>query len=160
MCAAGSCKPRRRRARHRPHLNLAATVEQVADHGCGQLVGELTGGAVIDPVTLLRLACDAIIHRVVTDGASAILDYGHASRVVPAPLWNALVVRDRHCRFPGCDRPAHWCEAHHVRHWPDGGKTRLDNLVVDECATRIGATVEVTTPAGKVLTSHPPPIGR
>jgi hypothetical protein len=119
------------------------------------------------------LACDAVIRRVVTDGASTILDYGRASRVVPAPLWNALVLRDRHCRFPGCDRPAHWCEAHHVRHWPDGGKTRLDNLVV--LCTRHhhlchhpgwqvkllpDATVEVTTPTGKHLTSHPPPIGR
>jgi hypothetical protein len=159
-------------ARHRPHLNLVATIEQVAEHGCGQLVGELTAGAVVDPVTLSRLACDAVIHRVVTDGASTILDYGRASRVVPQALWNALVLRDRHCRFPGCDRPAHWAEAHHVRHWPDGGETRLENLVVFcsrhhhvchlpgwQVKLLPDATVEVTTAAGKVLTSHPPPIG-
>jgi hypothetical protein len=37
---------------------------------------------------------------------SAILDYGTTTGTIPAPLYNALVVRDRHCRFPGCDRPA------------------------------------------------------
>jgi hypothetical protein len=39
-------------------------------------------------------------------------------------------VRDSHCRFPGCDRPPSWCDAHHVRHWADGGPTSLDNLLL------------------------------
>jgi hypothetical protein len=42
----------------------------------------------------------------------------------------ALVVRDQHCRFPGCTRPGSWCEAHHVVHWVDGGLTKLGNLVL------------------------------
>src|SRR5918911_831927 len=48
----------------------------------------------------------------------------------PAPLWSALVVRDRHCRFPGCDREPGWCEAHHVRHFAHGGATNLANLIL------------------------------
>jgi HNH endonuclease len=32
--------------------------------------------------------------------------------------------------FPTCDRPMGWCEAHHVRHWADGGSTELSNLVL------------------------------
>ncbi|MGH2660693.1 MAG: HNH endonuclease signature motif containing protein [Actinomycetota bacterium] len=36
----------------------------------------------------------------------------------------------RRCRFPGCDRPHGWCDAHHVRHWADGGPTSLSNLVL------------------------------
>jgi hypothetical protein len=158
-------------ARHRPHLNVIATAEEVANDGCGQLVGELTGGALLDPVTLSRVACDAVIHRVVTAGGSTILDFGRGTRLVSPGLWNALVLRDRHCRFPGCDRPAHWSEAHHVRHWPAGGETELGNLVV-LCARhhhlchRPGwhvkllpdATLEVTTSEGRVLISHPPPL--
>jgi HNH endonuclease len=50
--------------------------------------------------------------------------------VVPTALRKALVVRDEHCAFPGCDRPQSWCDAHHVVHWADGGETNLDNLLL------------------------------
>jgi hypothetical protein len=32
--------------------------------------------------------------------------------------------------FPGCDRPPHFCEAHHLRRWADGGDTKLTNLAL------------------------------
>src|SRR5918994_632471 len=132
----------RRGGRHRPHLNRA-TVE--------------------------RLLCDSALHRVLTAGRSTILDYGSATRTIPAPLFNALVIRDRHCRFPGCDRPAHWCEGHHIRFWDHDGPTRLDNLVL--LCTRHhhllhrarwhakllpDATLDVTDPRGRVRTTSPP----
>jgi predicted restriction endonuclease len=41
-----------------------------------------------------------------------------------------LVARDKHCRFPGCDIPASWTDAHHIRHWADGGPTKLWNLIL------------------------------
>jgi hypothetical protein len=40
----------------------------------------------------------------------------------------ALELRDRGCRFPGCG--SRFTDAHHVRHWADGGPTQLDNLVL------------------------------
>jgi hypothetical protein len=58
------------------------------------------------------------------------LDVGRAERSVPPPMRAALIARDRHCAFPGCDRPPSWCIAHHIRHWADGGSTSLDNLVM------------------------------
>ena len=78
--------------------------------------------------TLRRIACDAGVTRVVTDGASAPLDVGRTTRVVSPALWRALVVRDGGCVAPGCDRPPGWCDAHHRVHWVDGGATSLDNL--------------------------------
>jgi hypothetical protein len=48
--------------------------------------------------------------------------------VSPA-LRRALRGRDRGCRFPGCER-TRFVDAHHLRHWADGGETSLDNLVL------------------------------
>ena len=125
--------------------------------------------AIIDPATVGRLVCDAGIHRVVTDGRSAILDYGTTTRTVPARLFNALVIRDRHCRYPGCDRPPDWTEAHHVRWITHGGATALDNLVL-VCSRHHhllhspgwhakllpDTTIEITDPQGHIHTSDPP----
>jgi HNH endonuclease len=41
-----------------------------------------------------------------------------------------LAVRDRSCRFPGCDRPPTWCDAHHIKHWLHLGRTDLENLIL------------------------------
>jgi 5-methylcytosine-specific restriction endonuclease McrA len=42
----------------------------------------------------------------------------------------AVILRDGGCAFPGCGRPARWCQAHHIWHWSHGGPTALDNLVL------------------------------
>jgi hypothetical protein len=118
----------RRAGRHRPHINLVLDIERFrALSGAGATTVD---GTILDRTAVERLLCDAALHRVLTRGRSAILDYGTTTRTIPAPLFNALVVRDRHCRFPGCDRPAAWCEGHHVRPWLSGGPTQLPNLVL------------------------------
>jgi hypothetical protein len=58
------------------------------------------------------------------------LEVGRATRVVAPAQRSALSVRDGGCRFPGCDRPLAWCDAHHLRHWVHGGATDLGNLVL------------------------------
>jgi Domain of unknown function (DUF222)/HNH endonuclease len=58
------------------------------------------------------------------------LEVGRATRVVSPAQRAALAVRDGGCRYPGCDRPVAWCEAHHLRHWLHGGATDLHNLVL------------------------------
>ncbi len=80
--------------------------------------------------TARRLACDADVARVITAGPSEVLDVGRATRVVPAAIRRALMIRDRGCRFPGCDRPPEWTDAHHLRHWAEGGPTCLANLIL------------------------------
>jgi hypothetical protein len=77
-----------------------------------------------------RLACDARISRVITDGPSQPLDVGRRTRTIPPALRTALIVRDRGCTFPGCDRPPPWTDAHHLVAWIDGGPTSLDNLAL------------------------------
>jgi hypothetical protein len=80
--------------------------------------------------TARRIACDAGISRVITDGPSQVVDVGRRTRIVTAAQRRALAVRDRGCRFPGCDRPPHMTDAHHIVHWVNGGLTDLDNLLL------------------------------
>jgi hypothetical protein len=94
-----------------------------------------------------RLFCDAGIHRVITDGRSSILDYGTTTRTVPANLFNALVIRDRHCRFPGCDRPPEWTETHH----PDGSPTADPPPSTTSPSSAPATTTSSTHPAGTKL---------
>jgi hypothetical protein len=70
------------------------------------------------------------VARVILAGPSEPLDVGRRTSVVPASLRRAVIMRDRHCRFPGCDRPPAWTDCHHIVHWALGGRTALSNLVL------------------------------
>ncbi|GAB3993289.1 hypothetical protein GCM10029992_04560 [Glycomyces albus] len=48
------------------------------------------------------------------------------------------------CAWSGCSRPVHWTEAHHLRHWADGGDTVAENLIL-LCRFHHG---RIHTPAG------------
>jgi len=66
--------------------------------------------------------------KLVETAAGEPLDLGRKTRTIPPALRRALQARDGGCRFPGCDR-SRFTEGHHVRHWADGGETKLANLV-------------------------------
>jgi hypothetical protein len=112
----------------RPHV--AVIVDLEALEGQAGRRSEFDHLGPIHPEIVRRLACDASISRIITQGKSEPLDIGRRTAVVPAPMRRAVIVRDRHCRFPGCDRPPPWCDAHHIEHWADGGVTALSNLVL------------------------------
>ncbi|HMJ76144.1 MAG TPA: DUF222 domain-containing protein [Iamia sp.] len=156
--------------RHRPHLNVTIGLDALVA-GRGQ--GTFDDGTPIGAADARRLACDANIHRVITRADGSVLDYGRTTRTISAPLFAALSIRDKGCRYPGCDRPAHRTDGHHIKHWTaHHGETEPDNLVL-LCRWHHGvihrpgwtielrpdATVVVTTPLGRVLTSHPPNAG-
>jgi hypothetical protein len=73
------------------------------------------------------MACDTAITRITGVGELE-SEQTSAARTIPPSTRRVLVARDRHCVFPGCDRPAPWCEGHHLIFWADGGETTLDNL--------------------------------
>jgi hypothetical protein len=116
--------------RHRPHVNLVFTMAPTPGGGFAVGDAQTLDGHRLDRVTAGRFLCDSVLYRVLVGGRSAIVDYGRATRAVPPALWNLLLVRDRHCRWPGCDRPGTWSEAHHVVPWEQGGPTNPGNLVV------------------------------
>jgi hypothetical protein len=111
----------------RPHLTITMTLESL-EARAGVDAAMLDWSGPIPGATARRLACDASVCRIITDGESQPLDVGRRTRPVPPAIRRAVVVRDRHCVEPGCDAPAEWCDVHHIVHWIDGGATRLDNL--------------------------------
>lgn len=108
----------------RPHLTV--TVDLATLTGRGEPLVDLDTGAVnLDAVR--RLACDADLTRVLLGPGFRPVAVGRR-RVVPPSLRRALAQRDRGCTHPGCDVPARWCDAHHLVHWVDGGRSSLPNL--------------------------------
>lgn len=112
----------------RPHVSVIVSHEAL--QGRPGEPCEFDDGTVITPETTRRIACDSSVSRIVVGGESEILDVGRATRSIPAAIRKALIIRDRQCRYWGCERPHRWCDAHHVEHWADGGSTSLDNLVL------------------------------
>jgi hypothetical protein len=105
-------------------------------------------------------------------GPSLPLDIGYAA-TIPAGIRNAVILRDRRCRWAGgCNQPASACEVHHVTHQADGGATSTKDCVLlcsynhQVMIHRQGWTL-VLNPDGtttawnkdrtKVLHSHGPP---
>jgi hypothetical protein len=99
------------------------------------------------------------------------LDVGYAE-TIPAWIRRAVILRDRHCAWPGgCDRPPAACEVHHIAHKADGGPTSVQGCILlcefhhQICIHRWGWTItlhadgtrEARSPTGRILRSHGPP---
>jgi len=104
---------------------LVAAQHLDARHGRGFLDGQH------DPVSLAtveRVACAAgtvaLLIDAAADNAGQPLNLGRERRLFSRAQRLALAARDGGCRWPGCERPPSWCEAHHIEHWQrDGGRT-------------------------------------
>ncbi len=113
-------------------ITVTIPLQQLLDQPDGHLDdgGHLPTGDRLSVAAVRRLACDAEIIPAVLGAESQVLDVGRSQRLVTTGIWNALVLRDRHCAFPGCTRLPIACDAHHIHHWADGGPTSLDNLIL------------------------------
>ncbi|HPK88446.1 MAG TPA: DUF222 domain-containing protein [Dermatophilaceae bacterium] len=98
--------------------------------GAATVIGSAQGGSLIAPETARRLACDANVIPTVLGGRGEILEQGRSTRLATPGQLAALWLRDAGCSFPGCTTPAHWCDAHHLTHWADGGTSDLTNLAL------------------------------
>jgi hypothetical protein len=112
----------------RPHLTVTVPAEALS-RGSAE-PGEMDHAGPVPREVARRVACDASVMRVVMAGRSEPLDVGRRTPLISPALRRAVIVRDGHCRFPGCDRPHTWCDAHHIVHWADGGTTGLRNLML------------------------------
>jgi Domain of unknown function (DUF222)/HNH endonuclease len=117
-----------RRHSVKPHINLTMTLEGLKGE-LGAPPADLELSLPISTRTAERIACDCTMSRVLLAG-SMVIDVGRATRVVSAPTMRALRVRDKGCRFPGCDRQVDWTNPHHIIHWARGGPNNLPNMVL------------------------------
>jgi hypothetical protein len=141
------------------------TAETLAEGEAGR--SELECGQRLAPDTARRIACDSSLLRITDDAVGNPLDIGRKTRAVPPAMQRALRSRDGGCRFPGCTH-GRFVDAHHIRHWANGGETSLDNLallcrrhhrLVHEGGFGVERTADgalkFTRPDGRVIAEHP-----
>jgi hypothetical protein len=97
-------------------------VDSAALHG-----GEGRSDLAVESVK--RLSCDGSVVPMVDGADGEPLNVGRKQRTVPAALKRALWARDGGCSFPGCTH-TRFVDAHHIRHWADGGETSLENTML------------------------------
>jgi hypothetical protein len=131
--------------------------EEVVEDPQAPGVSMLEDGWDVSAETSRRLACDAGKVVMKHDAEGKVLDVGRRTRTIPTAIRRALTVRDEGCQFPGCGLKH--CEAHHLKHWANGGKTSLDNLVLlcrrhHRCVHEEGYRVE-RSPEGELRFFRP-----
>jgi hypothetical protein len=116
------------RPRNLPNVTLSADASTVAT--------ERPEGVNVDtqrpmsPACTDTYLCDCRIHVILRDANGAPLSFGRNTRTVPRKLFRQVAARDGGCRYPGCNRPVKWTDAHHIHYWEHGGNTDYDNLIL------------------------------
>jgi uncharacterized protein DUF222/HNH endonuclease len=112
----------------RPQVHVVMRLDELQHRARGALLDP--SNELLSTAQLRRLLCDCGVIPHVLGGEGQPLDVGRATRVIPAGIRRAVVLRDRGCAFPGCDRKPARCECHHIIHWPHGGPTTVNNLIL------------------------------
>jgi hypothetical protein len=130
VAAGAEVQPQHLLGRSAPAVRVTVTEKQlIARTGDGRLQRTQQPVSI---ETIERLACAQGTVAVVFDEHGQPLDVGREQRLFTARQRIALAERDGGCRWPGCERPPSWCEAHHTQHWQrDGGRTDVaDGLLL------------------------------
>jgi hypothetical protein len=112
----------------RPHVHVSIPIAVVRD--------SVADGALLDgnvPLTAdaaWQWMCDSAMVPMLEAEPGQVLDVGRSRRTIPLSLRRAVVRRDLHCVFAGCDATADRCEVHHIVAWAHGGTTSLSNLAL------------------------------
>ena len=129
ITAGAEVRPDELLGRGAPAVRVTITEKQlVARTGHGRLQRTQQP---ISIETIERLTCTQGTVSVVFDEHGNPLDVGREQRLFTPRQRIALTERDGACRWPGCDRPPLWCEAHHIEHWArDHGRTDVADGVL------------------------------
>src|SRR5699024_9674311 len=99
-----------------------------ADPETGQPTGAASThtGQVFTASEAGRCACIGDLTPIVLGEHGEPLKLGRTVRLATPGQFKALMVRDRHCTYPGCTVPGTWCDSHHLVWWCRGGDTDID----------------------------------
>lgn len=112
----------------RPAVRIVVDARDLArGAGAAQLEGQ-TASVSIDTVQRNICATGSIAVMFGADGQP--INVGRSQRLFTAAQRLALSARDGGCRFPGCDRPPSWSEAHHIVPWSRGGPSDIANGIL------------------------------
>jgi hypothetical protein len=107
---------------------LVTARDLTSGRGAGFLDGQTEA---VSTATVERHICDTGTLPIQFDiTARDPLRLGRDHRLFTSRQREALVARDGGCRFPECDRPPSWTEAHHSRHWKHGGPTDIEDGIL------------------------------
>ncbi len=114
---------------HKPAVRVAVAERDLRIRlGSGRIEGQ-TQPISID--TVERAICEVGMIPVLFDSDGQVVNVGRDQRLFTPRQRIGLAVRDGGCRFPGCDRPPSWCEAHHIDEWyRHAGRTDLADGVL------------------------------
>lgn len=88
-------------------------------------------GSPLPAAAAARQQCNSSIVPIIADAGGNPLDVGREQRLYTAKQRIALANRDGGCRWNGCDRPASYCEAHHIDEWTaEHGRTDIDRGIL------------------------------
>lgn len=127
----------------------------------------LLGRGPIDLETALRLTAQSSeLTRLLTHPVSGMLISADTYRI-SASLRRYLEQRDRHCRFPVCNRDARYADIDHTIPWEYGGRSVPENLAVLcrghhtlkhhgnwKVKQVVAGVLEWTSPLGRVVTNY------
>ena len=117
------------RAGQKPHLVVSATLETLRGDP-GSAAALLNWKTPISGEMLRRIASDAELTAMLVDEKGNPLWLGRRRRTASDKQFQALIHRDRRCRWPGCRRDADHCQGHHRFPWARGGGTNIDELAL------------------------------
>ncbi len=108
----------------RPAVQVLVAERDLRDaHGVANLEGQVDAVSV---ATAERHICDAGVVGALFDDDGQAVNVGRALRLFTSRQRIGMAARDGGCRFPGCNRPPSWTEAHHIDEWLlDHGKTDI-----------------------------------
>jgi hypothetical protein len=102
-------------------------LQVLVGHESVERLCELSNGRVVAPGQLLPILAKADVERIVFDGPSKVIDVGVRRRFFRGATRTAVLVRDRGCAHPSCEKPLDECEVDHVVPHSRGGATVQDN---------------------------------
>lgn len=129
-----------------------------ADPTTGKPIGAavFNTGQVLEAGQAGKFACLGDLTPIVLGEYGEPLNLGRTVRLATPGQFKALMVRDSHCTYPGCDVPGGWCDAHHLIWWCRGGGTDIAFLVLlcPRHHTMVHDKDLTATVAGSIVTWH------